>query len=159
MSGGERAAIAEEYREAAIERIVCAQELYSSGRLVEANYFAGVAVECILRAYRIRIDAEFDARHNIGDLYRMGRFADIVPPANAVEINAALGDVIALWSNGDRYLPEYALKRDWKKRKLYRHRGLWIKGDFFKELTRKLMNSSETIVNMGIIQWKPLFKN
>jgi hypothetical protein len=154
MTAGARKAQAELYRVAASERSVCARELYDGGRYVEANYFAGLAVECILRAYRIRIDPEFDARHDRGRLYKMAKFADIVPQADIDRVNAALEEVAVLWSNEYRFLPNYALREAWKKRKLFRRGADWIRGDFVKERTRQLVNAAAFLVNLGESRWK-----
>ncbi|MGD0769162.1 MAG: hypothetical protein ABSB42_13330 [Tepidisphaeraceae bacterium] len=159
MTGGERKAQAELYRDAATERAVCARELYDGGWYVDANYLAGVAVECMLRAYRVMIDPEFDSRHDIGKLCKMAKFTDVVPPTDNDKVNAALGEVVALWSNNHRYLPSYALKDQWIKRNLHRHGRHWIKGDFVKEQTRRLINAAFFIVSVGEAQWKTSFEN
>jgi hypothetical protein len=94
MTPGERLKTAHMYREAAAERINCAERLYFDGRLIEASYLAGLAAECILRGYRLMSDPEFDARHDIDALYKMAKFGDFVPPSLAAQITAALGDVL-----------------------------------------------------------------
>src|SRR5438876_11495942 len=129
MATAEQASRAETYRDAAAEHITVAGELYDSGRFLHANYLAGLSVECVLRAYRVMIDPEFDSRHEIDKLYKLAKFADVVPPRQAEEIGASLGDVLALWSNDHRFLSQGALRKRWTKHKLYEG----IKGDFLKE--------------------------
>lgn len=142
------------YRDASAEHVTVGRELYDLSRFALASYVSGLAVECILRAYRTMIDAEFDSRHNIERLYDLARFADIVPARKAPEIGADLGYVIALWSNDHRFLSERALRRRWLKRDL--HKG--IRGDFVKERTRQLLNASSEIVSFGVTRWNSLFK-
>jgi hypothetical protein len=137
-------------REAAKERIAASLEMYRQNRLVEANYFAGLAVECVLRGYRVLISAEFDARHDLSKLFDLARFVDIIPHAAIEKMTAAMGDVISLWSNDHRFLSEFSLRKKWTRSRLFRG----IKGDFVKERTWQLINAAEQIVSLGVARWK-----
>lgn len=143
------------YRDAASEHVTVARELYDAERFVQANYLAGLAVECMLRAYRVRIDPEFDSRHDVDRLYKLAKFADIIPFHQVEEVTALLDEVIDLWSNDHRYLSTAALRRRWTKRRLYER----VKGDFVKELTRRLVESASRIVAIGVARWKTSFRN
>lgn len=154
MPTAEKKAIAETYRDAAVQHAAVARELYDLSRYAESNYLAGLAVECILRGYRVMIDPEFDARHDIDKLYRLARFADVVPESAVIELSARMGDVVSLWSNDHRYLDDSALRKRWAKRKLYEG----IKGDFVKERVRQLVNAASQVVTMGAARWKHSFK-
>ena len=149
MANDQILALAETYRSAAAERMASAIELYEKRRFVEANYLAGLAVECVLRGYRVRMDPKFDARHDVDRLYKLARFGDIVPRHEVQQVGGAIGDVVALWSNDHRYLSEAALRKRWVKRGLFRG----IRGDFLKERTRQLLNSAQKIVNIGVVRW------
>lgn len=70
---------ADSYKAAAHEHVNAARELYNRQRYALAHYVAGLAVECMLRAYRCRIDSVFDSRHDLHDLARKSGFLDIVP--------------------------------------------------------------------------------
>ncbi len=155
MATAEQRARAEWYRDAAGERITVSRELYDLDYYLECNYLAGLSVECILRAYRHMIDPEFDARHDIDRLYKLARFAEIVPEQQVEFFGGKLGEVVALWSNEHRFLPENVLRKRWSKRGLYEG----IKGDFVKERTRQLIEASAAIVNLGVARWKTLFPN
>jgi hypothetical protein len=150
MATGEQIFAAETYRDAAIEHLTVANDLYGLDRFVLANYVAGLGVECILRAYRHMLDPEFDSRHALGRLYNLAKFDDVVPAGKEEVVGAALGDVINLWSNDHRFLSEAALRKRWSKRKLYEG----IKGDFVKEQVRRLVNSANQIVSIGAARWK-----
>lgn len=119
MPTAEERARAEVYRDAAGKHATVAQDLYDSDRFVLANYVSGLAVECILRAYRHMIDPEFDARRDMERLYKLARFADVVPLARVEEISALFGHVVTLWSNDHRSLSGAALRKRWTKRRLY----------------------------------------
>lgn len=155
MATAEQQARAKVYRDAAIEHITVARELYETGRYVLANYVAGLAVECMLRAYRYRIDPNFDARHDVERLFKLAKFNDLVPAADIGALSAALGDVLAYWSNDHRFLSLAALQKRWADRGLYRG----IKGSVVKELVRRTLNAAERIVATGAARWKSSFKN
>jgi hypothetical protein len=155
MASDEQKASAIVYRDVAVEHVTVASELYEAGRYVLANYVAGLAVECIFRAYRHMIDPEFDSRHDVEKLYRLARFADVVSESSMEEMSAALGDVVTLWSNDHRFLSEAGLRKRWTKSRLYKG----IKGDFVKERVRQLVNSASSIVSVGAAKWKTSFKS
>ena len=60
----------EHYLEAAYERIDAARKLRNERHYPEAIYFAGIAVECLLLAYRIRENPEFESRHDLRKLLK-----------------------------------------------------------------------------------------
>jgi len=139
-----------DYLSAAREHVHGARELYSMRRYVLAHYVAGLAVECLFRAYRLRIDATFDERHDLRLLEKASGFSDIVPGSQRKIISAALGDVIARWQNDHRYRSEESLRRFLKERKL----SLKVKGDFVKENSRRIANAALQLVNLGDTSWK-----
>jgi HEPN domain-containing protein len=53
------------YLEASANRIEIARRLHNIGHYSAAVYFAGVSVECLLRAYIVRENPEFDQRHDL----------------------------------------------------------------------------------------------
>jgi hypothetical protein len=155
MASSEQSARAAVYRDAASEHVTVAQELYDASRLVLANYVAGLAVECILRAYRHMIDPEFDSRHHLEHLYDLAGFGDIVPQRDTEAVSAALGEIVSLWSNDHRFLTLARLRKQWTDRRLYQN----IKGDFVRELVRRTVNASDRIVTVGVARWKTSFGN
>lgn len=155
MPTAEQKAIAETYRDAAIQHATVARELYDLSRFAESNYIAGLAVECMLRGYRVMNDPEFDSRHDLGQLFRLARFGDVIPSNDVVRATAALEQVVALWSNDHRFLDDAALRKRWVRRRLYEG----LKGDFLKERVRQLVNASGTIVSIGAVRWKTYFKS
>jgi hypothetical protein len=68
---------AEDYRRASEERVTAAGALRRAQRYTLGRYVAGVAAECMLRAYH-RANAAFDERHDVierlkaCDLERLG---------------------------------------------------------------------------------------
>ena len=140
---------ADDYRIAAEEHITAANQLYGLKRWALAHYVAGLAVECMFRAYRCRVNAQFDERHNLGDLARASGFLDNIPSKRVEIISAALSEVVTRWRNDHRFRGEESLRRFLVDRKLY----LKIKGDFVKESSRRIVNAATELVNLGAMQW------
>jgi len=144
----------EVYRTAAEEHLTASHELYKSGRYVLAHYVAGLAVECMLRAYRRRPESTFYERHDLWELARHARFLDVVPAKSTASITAALGEVVTRWQNQHRFRSEHSLRSYLLDRKLH----LRIKGDFVKESARRIVNAASDLVTLGAMQWKHLPK-
>src|SRR5207237_1962133 len=98
------------YKEAAREHLPVAAELYDSGRYVLANYVSGLAVECILRAYRVLREPAFDERHDLHELYRSSKFERILPETRIAEFAGHVGTVWVQWKNANRYRSKKALR-------------------------------------------------
>ena len=140
-----------DYLAAATEHVRGARELYSMQRYVLAHYVAGLAVECLLRAYLYRVNPKlFYSRHDLWELEKASGFSDIVPNSQRQKISAALGDVVSRWQNDHRYRSERSLRRFLTGKKLY-----WrIKGDFVKENSRRIVEAALELVNLGAMAWK-----
>ena len=141
-------------KEAALERITTARHLYDakaggSKHFSTAIYVAGVAVECILRAYRLKQDPQFDSRHDLADLLRESGFVGFVPEKRKREVSAALGEVWARWKNEYRYASDRRLLGDLKTRRL----TAGIKGDQLKESARIVIENAYELINVGVARW------
>ncbi len=148
---------AEAYRQAALEHVVAARELYDANPpyYVLAHYIAGLSIECMLRAYRYRIASEFDERHDLRALYKAAQFDEIVPSVLQEQIGTARSIVESQWQNNHRFCSEEHLRSHFKR--LMLDRG--IRGDFLKERTRQIVNAAFEIVNVGNKQWTKSPKN
>lgn len=143
---------ADDYRDAAAEHIETARLLHDAGRDAAAHYIAGLAVECVFRAYRRRQDPTFDARHDLDQLFVLSGFAGTVAdraPNSRSAIKRALVEGIIRWRNSHRFGSEETLRRFLKSQKL--DRG--IRGDFLKENSRRICEASDVIVRRGLRLW------
>jgi hypothetical protein len=141
---------AEGYQLAALERLDSAEKLYDGHDYVMCHYAAGLAVECILRAYRYRRDPEFDSRHDLYLLYRASGVDAVIPDKKRYAVNASLAIVYSLWSNDHRFRSKADLRRFLRRRGL--HRG--IKGDFVKESARRIRIEADYLVTLWSQLWK-----
>jgi HEPN domain-containing protein len=153
----------EEYYRAAIERMRQAQEIHDSRQnYALAMYCGGLAVECILRAYRWRKDSSFEGRHDLDELFRASGFLEIheersrkrrVPKEeierSAANILDAMRKVAALWHNNLRFASELSLRAHLNR--IGRLRG--IRGDALKKNSADLLIAAEVIVEEGARSW------
>ncbi len=144
---------ADEYLFAALARIRAAEQLHALAMYASAIYLAGVAVECILRAYRVRADPEFDARHDLPELLKASGLRDYAPKKRRGEVAAALGEVWSRWRNDYRYASDDRVLRDLREKGL----TLGIKGDpqsQLKENSRRVFERAHKLVGLGVSRWK-----
>lgn len=138
---------AETYRDAATEHIGLARELHNAGRYVMAHYLAGLAVECMLRAYLYRLSPIFTGRHDLQTLYDDAQLDNAVPLEDKQIVGAALTEVTRRWSNSHRFRSEKAL------RQFLQRAGLGHSGKFVRESSRKIVNAATVIVEIGDLKW------
>jgi HEPN domain-containing protein len=153
----------EEYYRAASERMRQAREIHDSKQgYALAMYCAGVAVECILRAFRWRKDTSFEGRHDLEELFRASgvleiheersrkkRITEEEIARSASDILDAVGEVAALWHNNLRFASEASLRAHLNR--IGRLRG--IRGDALKKNSADLLAAAEFIVEKGVGSW------
>jgi hypothetical protein len=141
---------AAEYRSAALERMGDADHLKRLGRYPLAMYAAGVAVECMLRAFRHE-DRAHAAHHDVAahfgacDRERLGdrAWAKLRGPVQTVHM---------LWLNNFRYANEARLRRHLNELKYFEHvkRG----SDTLKVACTELIDAALAIVTVGDERWR-----
>ena len=154
---------AEDYFQAGTERMAQSRSLFTHHiGYALAMYCAGLAVECILRAFRWRKDQSFEGRHDLEDLLKASRLLALhdehmrrkgVSPEkiqdHALGLRAALAEVVALWHNNFRFASEARLRAF--LRQIRRLQG--IKGDALKKNASDLLNAAQLIVDQGVALW------
>jgi hypothetical protein len=103
----------DEFYVAGLERMSQAWRIYQGeASYALAMYVAGVAVECMLRAFKLRRDPAFDEKHDLRRLFRASGMVQ-VELANLIarglsedqatryfrELQAALNEIYNLWGN------------------------------------------------------------
>jgi hypothetical protein len=140
---------AEDYMEAARDRIVDAHGLYKLGRYSYSLYTTGLAIESMLRAYRVLKDPEFDERHDLQLLLAESAIEDFVTSVEYAEIAALVSKMFKRWKNDFRFASEDRLMRHLKKLRF--DRG--IRGSFIKENCRVLIEAADKILKIGVVRW------
>lgn len=137
------------YYQAARERIDEAEILYQHQCFGLSIYVAGLAVECLFRAFRSLVDPHFEARHDLLELLSISGLEAIGTGKSRRDLAELTGIIFSRWKNDLRYASEKRLRRHFKRLKL--DRG--IRGDFLKENCRVTLQAAQTIVALGSQRW------
>jgi HEPN domain-containing protein len=140
---------ADEYRRAALDHVDEARLLYEENRYVLAHYIAGLAVECIFRAYAVRNGEPFEGRHDLSKWFELARFDEVIAASRSETVSAAYNVVVTQWSSTQRYYSDGFLRAYFRNAHL--DRG--IKGDAVKELTRRIIEAALEVVTEGKVRW------
>ena len=123
-----------------------------------AYYLAGLAVECLFRAYTELVGGEHDAKHDLRRHAALGHFVEFMPKAEHDAILADVGDVWTRWLNNHRYRSLASLKNFLNANELYRLEGSRsIKGDSDRVVRYNwdvLLEASLRLLNVGINRWQ-----
>jgi hypothetical protein len=153
----------EHYFETASQRMRQALYLYEEGSSYGlAIYVGGVAVECLLRAFKGRHDPVFDEKHDLMRLFAASKIMRVdVDKLRAKHwsedrinehfrtLEVAGNDIFRLWANNYRFASEARLRSHLKRITGFRK----IKGDYLKEEARKFLLSAQEFVNKGMVLW------
>lgn len=153
-----------EYYHAGIERMADAHRIFRDGRSFALSmYCAGLAVECVLRAFRWSDDPSFEARHDLAALLKASRLLIIDEEylrrkkkseeeiqAATRRLRAEMNEVGILWHNNLRFASEASLRAF--LRRIGRTRR--VKGDPLKKNAGDLVAAAQFVVNRAIVLWK-----
>jgi hypothetical protein len=143
---------AEHYFRASLERTNQAKELYKHGQSYAlAMYCGGLAVECLLRAFRWQEDSTFEGRHDLSDLLKASGLLKIEEKIreSALKIQVAMNQIVILWHNNLRFASEARLGAFLKQKRMFQG----VKGDPLKKNALDLIEAAQTVVNRGAVLW------
>ena len=138
---------ADDYREAAGERLNEADGAYQRGEFVAAHLAAGLAIECMLRAYMVRVAPDFDARHDLNVL--AGPFLRQMTDRRRAEARAAIDEANHRWRNNHRYCSAHKLRSHFNRIKLYGRER-----DMLRANAGAMIGYASVIVEDGERQWQ-----
>ncbi len=155
---------ADQYYQVSLERMEQSRKIYRGGNsFALAMYCGGLAVECLLRAFRWTEDSSFEGRHDLSELLKASRILTVDEEymrrrrASEQEIRTsgsiirrAVDDIVLLWHNNLRFASEASVKTLLSG--LGRLRK--VKGDPLKKNALELLNAAETVVDRGVVLWK-----
>ena len=155
----------EHYFQTATQRLRQASYLYREGAsFALAIYVGGVAVECLLRAFKGRRDPVFDERHDLlrllaasGMLHvdrnklREKQWTDAKIDDHLKTLRVAVNEIVKLWANDYRFASEERLRSHLKKITAYKK----IRGEYLKEAgARRFLASTQTFFDKGVMLWQ-----
>jgi hypothetical protein len=84
----------------------------NNNSIILSVYCAGVAIECMLRAYiREYVSSEFDGRHDLRELYEKSGIASRLKDSEKEKLIAAVTAAQRRWYNNLRYTSDIRMKR------------------------------------------------
>lgn len=121
---------------------------------VLASYVSGVAVECLLHAYRIRAGVDDRAKHDLRIHAELGEFYAKMTRTQREAIAYLLGEVVTRWQNNHRYRSREALRQFILKHRLHITQGQsTTTKDVVQYNAEQLVNAATEIVNVGVLRW------
>ncbi len=157
---------ADHHFRAALERMSQAHHLYreGTGNYAVTMYVAGLAVECLLRAFMLRRGkTAFESRHNVLLLVKESGMLAVDRDRleekgltsaqienHEKELWASVNDVFILWHNNYRFASEARLLAHLKKMKLYEG----VRGDPLKANALRLLTAAQRFIDRGVLQWR-----
>lgn len=79
--------------------------------IVFSIYCAGVAIECMLRAYISRHSSEYSSRHDLIKLLIESNLASLLTIREREQITVDIKEAVKIWNNNLRYTSELRIKR------------------------------------------------
>lgn len=151
---------AEEYMAAAREHFAALKDLPDEpGHYPLAYYLAGLAVECLFRAYTELVGGQHDPTHDLRRNAESGRFLELMPEGERDAVRADIGEVRTRWLNNHRYRSLASLKRFLNHSGLYRLEGARsVKGDQDRVVRHNweiLQEAALRLLTKGIQRWQP----
>ena len=140
---------ADTYYNAALEHLNFAQWLWTQDRFHQSHYYSGLAVECILRAYLLRITSEWESRHDLYKLAKESHFFDVVPSELQADYGAKLCTLNERWNSNHGYFSARQIFSHWNDLQA----EFRAKGDRDKNIGRVALNTAQDFVNLGVRSW------
>jgi HEPN domain-containing protein len=141
----------QDYYYAATERMAQANLLRRQQRYSIAMYIAGVAVECMLRAFYPK-DRDFDKGHNIEALYKACD-PEILGESAKKRLRGHIETVHLLWQNRYRYFSEERLRAHIRALG-HDKRGVNPGADFLKVRCNELHDACNEVIMVGVRRFK-----
>ena len=142
---------AHSYRDAAQEHLSEARFLHHEARRYYlAHYWAGVAVECILRAHGLLEDDAFTSRHDLNNLASRADFFGLIRDARQSDYVAKISEANLRWRSNHRYVTEGQLLTYLNGTRIDRR----IKGDRLKYNSQRMYTLAEETVGLRVLKWK-----
>jgi hypothetical protein len=140
----------QEYLAAASDHADVLAPLFDSGHHALAIYLAGLAVECMFRAFRQKKGLPFTQDHKLSNLGNEAGFPELVQECYRIDFDAAITHLVGAWQNSHRFRSNDVMRRFLKQHNF--DRG--IKGDYLRENARRLTSSAILLISLGVKQWK-----
>jgi hypothetical protein len=137
------------YRLAALNRLGAADSLRRAGNYSLGMYVAGVAAECMLRAWH-HPDLPFDERHDVVRLFGACDLDRLGDSARR-RLRTPLQTIHVLWLNGYRYAHDEQVRSHLHELGL--DRDVHRRADSLKVKCNELYDACAEVVTVGVARW------
>jgi HEPN domain-containing protein len=148
-------ASAQEYRDAARERLGDCRVLAEHARWSGTIYLAGRATEAMLKALLRTQSREDETGHDLRILLKSVDQTGLLEGNDRDKLQQSLNELSQLWANRLRFADDRLVLSEIKRKKM--DRG--IKGDVLKYFASRLLEHSEAILHRGELIWARSKKN
>lgn len=152
-----------DYYRSSLERLSQAKKLaLEDDAYALSMYCCGLAIECLLRAFRWKGDKSFEGRHDLNDLLKASGLLrvndefmrrkgknDVEIHNYTLEFRAAMNNIVVLWHNNLRFASEANLKAHLTS--INKVHGL--KGNPLKKNAADLIEAAQFVINRGMVLW------
>ncbi len=137
------------YYNAAQEHLGLAVRLREQGEHFTAHFFAGIAVESILRSLSVREGEPFDGTHDIEHWAKKANLLPKGPDEKQDEFRAKLIELNLRWRAHQRYYTAKALDT-WLHNIAIDGK---VRGDRVKPSCERMLELASDVVGLGVIRW------
>lgn len=106
---------AETYYKISLEHLEFARQMLDdpnyATRYYLTHFFAGVAVECMLRAFLVKSNRSWQARHDLHQIAAEAKFFDLVPKSQKIEFSGKFTILNKRWNSNHRYFTMREVER------------------------------------------------
>lgn len=113
-----------------------------------AHFFAGLAVEEMLRALSVRAGDTFDGTHSIEHWAKKANVASMLSDEEAGKVSVALDEINTRWRANQRYYTVKMLDAHLESTQLDK-----IRGDRVKYSSKRLFDLAGIVVRLGEKRW------
>ena len=136
-----------DYFEASADRFREANAAFQRGDYFTAHLASGLAIECMLRAYRVRVSPDFDARH---DLSVLGNPLLVrVASKQREDVHIAISEANILWRNNHRYCSARKLVAFFNGIRRYQKSR-----DMLRTNAGDMISHADVIIRNGLRPWQ-----
>lgn len=142
-----------DYYDASLKRLEDVRYLQKrEDSIIFALYCAGVAVECMFRAYILQESSEFNSKHDLINLFTESKLLSKCTLEEKKLLTSTVKRIYSIWFNNLRYTTDKRMKRIIINRhtgkRNFKNINKWIKSEF-----EHIFSDTEYIIKLGVTKW------
>ena len=144
---------AETYYKTSLEHLEFARQMLDdpnyATRYYLTHFFAGLSVECMLRAHLLRITQQWNSRHNLYQLADEAKFFNLVPKNQQIEFSGKFTTLNKRWRSDHRYFAVREIEKHLQRVGAERNAvGLLLQNN-----AETMLKLATEIIKLGVTKW------